>query len=166
VAARPLRRLAGSSANAATPTTTTLPFPTTRNVYVEVKVAHTAAYMAEKNRKDQLLELVRDAAKVEPGERVSVSAVDGSGGPASASSSSSSVSLAGARLAAPAPTLTYGAVVFNDEHGDAEREVAAVKEPGTLERVAGAAKAFGVAVLDIGARVVGGGSRRRRVMSV
>jgi len=59
------------------------------------------------------------------------------------------------------PSLTYGAVVFNDEDGAAEREVAAVAAPGALEKVAAGAKAFGVAVTDLAARF---GTKRRRAM--
>jgi hypothetical protein len=134
-----------------------------QNVYVEVKVAHSGAYMSENGRKEQLMAVIRDAAKVDPTARMSVAAVDGSGSVAATTPLASS--LAGARLAAPQQqpaTLTLGAVVFNDEHGEAEREVAAVRAPGTLERVSSAAKAFGVAVLEIGARAMGGGGGRRR----
>jgi hypothetical protein len=148
------------------------PFPRTRNVYVEFKVAHPASYMALEGRADKLARLVRDAAAVEPGQRVEVAAVDGSGGGGSApppaavaaGSSGARAASAPADADAGAATLTYGAVVFNDEAGAAEREVAAVAAPGALERVAEGARAFGVAVVELAARFSGSSRRRRRML--
>jgi len=138
--------------------------PHTHRVYVEYTVAHGPGYMSERlpqpqqpgdSRADRLLRLVREAGRVAPGVRVSAAAVDG--GPAPVTGATDADADAGTHQ--QQQTLTYGAVVFNDEDGAAEREVAALAEEGALERVAAAARSFGVTVSALGARV---GSRRLR----
>jgi hypothetical protein len=107
--------------------------------------------MAKDGRADRLLRVVREEAGVAPSLRVSAAVVDGSGGPLGGGGTHTAAS------SAP-PFLTYGAVVFNDESGAAERELAALGEEEALARVAAAAREFGVVVSALDARV---GSRRR-----